>query len=58
VPIHAPPDLPTQPRLSASTPSLPEGHGEIIGGSQRVDSYDLLKQRIDHALPLAALVVP
>ena len=33
----------------------PEGYGEIIGGSQRVDSYDLLKQRIeDHALPLAA----
>ena len=33
----------------------PEGYGEIIGGSQRVDSYDLLKQRIeDHGLPLAA----
>ena len=33
----------------------PEGYGEIIGGSQRVDSYDLLKQRIeDHHLPLAA----
>ena len=33
----------------------PEGYGEIIGGSQRVDSYDLLKQRIlDHELPLAA----
>jgi asparaginyl-tRNA synthetase len=33
----------------------PEGYGEIIGGSQRVDSYDLLKQRIlDHDLPLAA----
>ena len=33
----------------------PEGYGEIIGGSQRVDSYDLLKQRIeDHNLPLAA----
>ncbi|HWZ00466.1 MAG TPA: asparagine--tRNA ligase, partial [Edaphobacter sp.] len=31
----------------------PEGYGEIIGGSQRVDSYDLLKQRIeDHNLPL------
>ena len=31
----------------------PEGYGEIIGGSQRVDSYDLLKQRIlDHGLPL------
>jgi asparaginyl-tRNA synthetase len=33
----------------------PEGYGEIIGGSQRVDSYDLLRQRIlDHNLPLAA----
>jgi asparaginyl-tRNA synthetase len=33
----------------------PEGYGEIIGGSQRVDSYDLLKQRLlDHQLPLAA----
>jgi len=33
----------------------PEGYGEIIGGSQRVDSYDLLKQRIeDHHLPMAA----
>ena len=33
----------------------PEGYGEIIGGSQRVDSYDLLKQRIeDHHLPLDA----
>lgn len=31
----------------------PEGYGEIIGGSQRVDSYDLLRQRIlDHNLPL------
>jgi asparaginyl-tRNA synthetase len=33
----------------------PEGYGEIIGGSQRVDSYDLLKARIEeHGLPLAA----
>ncbi len=33
----------------------PEGYGEIIGGSQRIDSYDLLRQRIeDHNLPLAA----
>jgi asparaginyl-tRNA synthetase len=33
----------------------PEGYGEIIGGSQRVDSYDLLKSRIEeHHLPLAA----
>lgn len=33
----------------------PEGYGEIIGGSQRVDSYDLLRSRIEeHHLPLAA----
>ncbi len=33
----------------------PEGYGEIIGGSQRVDDYDLLKQRIEtHNLPMAA----
>ncbi|WP_263350582.1 asparagine--tRNA ligase [Acidicapsa acidisoli] len=33
----------------------PEGYGEIIGGSQRVDSYDLLKSRIEeHKLPLEA----
>ena len=32
----------------------PEGYGEIIGGSQRIHSYDLLKQRIEeHGLPLA-----
>ena len=33
----------------------PEGYGEIIGGSERVADYDLLKQRIeDHGLPLEA----
>ncbi|GAC1420100.1 MAG: asparagine--tRNA ligase [Acidobacteriaceae bacterium] len=33
----------------------PEGYGEIIGGSQRIDSYDLLKHRIEeHELPLSA----
>jgi asparaginyl-tRNA synthetase len=33
----------------------PEGYGEIIGGSQRVDDYDLLKERIlSHNLPLEA----
>ncbi|GGH07763.1 asparagine--tRNA ligase [Silvibacterium dinghuense] len=31
----------------------PEGYGEIIGGSQRIASYELLKQRIEeHNLPL------
>jgi len=33
----------------------PEGYGEIIGGSQRVDSYELLKSRIEaHNLPMDA----
>ncbi len=33
----------------------PEGYGEIIGGSQRVDDYDLLLERIQaHGLPVAA----
>ena len=33
----------------------PEGYGEIIGGSERVADYDLLKQRIiEHGLPLDA----
>jgi len=33
----------------------PEGYGEIIGGSQRVSSYELLSSRIDeHKLPRAA----
>jgi asparaginyl-tRNA synthetase len=33
----------------------PEGYGEIIGGSQRIASYDLLKKRIEeHQLPIDA----
>jgi asparaginyl-tRNA synthetase len=33
----------------------PEGYGEIIGGSQRIASFDLLKKRIEeHSLPLDA----
>jgi asparaginyl-tRNA synthetase len=33
----------------------PEGYGEVIGGSQRVSSYELLKNRIEHhQLPLEA----
>jgi asparaginyl-tRNA synthetase len=47
---------PTDPTKALCVDVLaPEGYGEIIGGSQRVDSYDLLKQRIeDHNLPMAA----
>jgi asparaginyl-tRNA synthetase len=33
----------------------PEGYGEIIGGSQRIASFDLLKKRIEeHNLPMEA----
>jgi asparaginyl-tRNA synthetase len=33
----------------------PEGYGEIIGGSQRIASFDLLKKRIEeHQLPIDA----
>jgi asparaginyl-tRNA synthetase len=33
----------------------PEGYGEIIGGSERIHDYDLLKSRIlEHGLPLEA----
>jgi asparaginyl-tRNA synthetase len=33
----------------------PEGYGEIIGGGQRIDDYDLLVQRIkEHNLPIEA----
>ncbi|KAF6509721.1 Asparaginyl-tRNA synthetase [Geobacillus stearothermophilus] len=33
----------------------PEGYGEIIGGSERIHDYDLLKQRLEeHHLPLEA----
>lgn len=33
----------------------PEGYGEIIGGSERIHDFDLLKQRLDeHNLPLDA----
>jgi len=33
----------------------PEGYGEIIGGSERIHDYELLKQRIEeHHLPLEA----
>jgi asparaginyl-tRNA synthetase len=33
----------------------PEGYGEVIGGSQRIDDAALLEQRIkDHKLPMEA----
>jgi asparaginyl-tRNA synthetase len=44
---------PERPDLALCVDVLaPEGHGEIIGGSQRMASYDLLVQRIhEHGLP-------
>jgi asparaginyl-tRNA synthetase len=46
---------PNDPKFALCVDVLaPEGYGEIIGGSQRIASYDLLKQRIEeHNLPLA-----
>jgi len=47
---------PDRPNLSLSVDVLaPEGYGEIVGGGQRVDDYDLLSERIDsHDLPREA----
>ncbi len=44
---------PQRPELALCVDVLaPEGYGEIIGGSQRIGSYDLLRQRIhEHGLP-------
>src|SRR5579885_2460090 len=45
---------PLRPEVALCVDMLaPEGYGEIIGGGQREDDYDQLKQRlIDHKLPL------
>ena len=47
---------PADPRFALCVDVLaPEGYGEVIGGSQRVSSYELLKSRIEHhQLPLEA----
>ncbi len=47
---------PADPKYALCVDVLaPEGYGEIIGGSQRISSYELLKQRIeDHQLPIDA----
>ena len=47
---------PDRPDLSLSVDVLaPEGYGEIVGGGQRLDDYDLLSERIDsHNLPREA----
>ena len=45
-----------RPEVSLSVDVLaPEGYGEIIGGGQRIDDYDLLLKRIEeHKLPKEA----
>jgi asparaginyl-tRNA synthetase len=45
-----------RPEVSLSVDVLaPEGYGEIIGGGQRIDDYDLLLRRIEeHKLPKEA----
>ncbi len=47
---------PAEPKYALCMDVLaPEGYGEIIGGSERIADYDLLKQRIEeHHLPLDA----
>ena len=47
---------PKDPRYALCVDVLaPEGYGEVIGGSQRVSSYELLSARIDeHKLPREA----
>jgi asparaginyl-tRNA synthetase len=47
---------PEDPRYALCVDVLaPEGYGEVIGGSQRVSSYELLSSRIDqHNLPREA----
>lgn len=47
---------PERPDLALCVDMLaPEGYGEIIGGSQRIGSYELLRQRIQkHDLPESA----
>ncbi len=44
---------PGRPEVSKSVDLLaPEGYGEIIGGSERISSYELLRQRLhEHKLP-------
>ena len=47
---------PDRPEVALCVDVLaPEGYGEIIGGGQRIDDYDLLLQRIEeHELPQEA----
>jgi asparaginyl-tRNA synthetase len=46
---------PARPEVVLSADLLaPEGYGEIVGGGQRIDDYELLLQRLEeHQLPVA-----
>ncbi|MFA6198515.1 MAG: asparagine--tRNA ligase [Patescibacteria group bacterium] len=47
------PDPKNHDRVLCSDLIAPEGYGEIIGGSQRIDDHDLLLQRMkEHKLPI------
>jgi asparaginyl-tRNA synthetase len=47
---------PNDPEVALAMDMIaPEGYGEIIGGSQRIDDHDLLVERIkEHKLPMEA----
>jgi asparaginyl-tRNA synthetase len=47
---------PDEPKYALCVDVLaPEGYGEVIGGSQRIADYDLLKRRVEeHQLPMEA----
>ncbi len=50
------PDPENEEVVLCSDMLAPEGYGEIIGGGQRIDDYNLLLQRIkEHNLPLEAM---
>lgn len=53
--FYMPPD-PENPEYALCNDLLaPEGYGEVIGGSQRIDDYDFLLKRIqEHQLPVEA----
>lgn len=50
-PFYMQPDLNREDVVLCADLIAPEGYGEIIGGSERIHDYDLLKQRIkEHGL--------
>lgn len=52
-PFYMQPDAERDDVVLCADLIAPEGYGEIIGGSERIYDYDLLKQRIlEHNLPL------